>query len=762
MYETHYGLRAAPFQLSPDPAFYFASRGHDKALAYLRYGVQQAEGFVVVTGEVGAGKTTLVRALLAEIDPACVVAAQLTNTLLDEHGLLQAILVAFGVPAPAQGKAALLATMEAFLTGLAAEGRRALLVVDEAQNLPIPALEELRMLSNFQLGHLGLMQSFLVGQPELRQKLQGPAMEQLRQRILASYHLGPMEAPETAAYVLHRMRCAGSQGRPVWTSEALAAVHAHTGGIPRRVNSLCNRVLLAAFLGAFDSISRARVEETAREWRQEFELEAPVGGSAAQVSPSQIASPQVAPPQVAPAMPASPTGSPVPAAPASPSVSTALKVPGAPARPASVPVAPVIAMAPKPSAASAPEVGGVLALAEDPLGWSKLHALARRWNREAPLKPMMLVHPGARASAPLGALAQHRIAGSASPEDRPQPDVVGAEALVSEHHLDVPTGPVGATGAALVQRFAAMLGRTQPAAVLVQGQSYRLLQCALTARQLGVPVVRLGAGEMRAGGCADRALTAAMLDRCADLLCVTSLAEQQVLAGEGFLARQVLRVGPLVAGVIRECASQVPAFEQVRERAGEAARRALADARGFGLLTMQFQEGDVAPSDALQWLLLARHVSTRLPLIWPVTEATAALLREPALQRHLDSADIAILRHNDHLHRLALLDRARCVLSGPQRGLVEEALALGVPALVVQNLAQAQPSMEPSPVTVVGTSARQLGAALNLALRQGSHRKPGLAEVNDAPLGCVVTHVGRWLEEQGCGLAQPMPKAVKA
>ena len=270
MYESHFGFSSPPFQLNPDPEFYFDSAGHSKALSYLRYGVQQGEGFIVITGDIGAGKTTLVRALMQELDPDEVVAAQVANTQLDAFDLLQSILTAFGVPTEGMGKARLIATLEAFLTAVAASGRRALLVVDEAQNLGRQAIEELRMLSNFQLGHHSLLQSFLVGQPELRLQLQTGAMEQLRQRVLASYHLGPLNPEETAAYVEHRLRHVGWQDRPYFDAAAFALLHRRTGGIPRRLNTLCNRVLLAAYLNDLDVISERLVAATADDLQQEM------------------------------------------------------------------------------------------------------------------------------------------------------------------------------------------------------------------------------------------------------------------------------------------------------------------------------------------------------------------------------------------------------------------------------------------------------------------------------------------------------------
>jgi len=248
MYETYYKLHGKPFQLNPDPSFYFASRGHKRAMSYLEYGLHQGEGFIVITGEIGAGKTTLVKNLLRRVDPNSFVAAQLVSTQLDADDTLRLIAAAFGLRHEEQSKAILLKRLEEYLLSVHTQGRRALLVVDEAQNLTPRAVEELRMLSNFQSAEKSLLQSFLLGQPEFRHTLQGEGMQQLRQRIIASYHLGPMDAVETRAYIEHRMSTVGWQGDPEFSEDCFEPIYNYTGGIPRRINTLCDRVLLFGYL----------------------------------------------------------------------------------------------------------------------------------------------------------------------------------------------------------------------------------------------------------------------------------------------------------------------------------------------------------------------------------------------------------------------------------------------------------------------------------------------------------------------------------
>jgi general secretion pathway protein A len=275
MYESFYGLTGKPFQLNPDPAFFFGSKGHSSAYSYLKYGVFQGEGFIVVTGEIGAGKTTLVRTLLEELDPRKVVAVQLVSTQLDADDLLRSVATAFGLPVKGTDKAHLLATLEAFLTSLITEHKRALLIVDEAQNLTPRAMEELRMLSNFQLGDRALLQSFLVGQPELRNLLREPYMQQLRQRVIASYHLGPIDREETRAYVEHRLHRVGWKNDPEIEASVYDVIYAATGGVPRKINTLCNRLLLAGYLGEKHKLVRADADAVAGEIRDESGVDVP-------------------------------------------------------------------------------------------------------------------------------------------------------------------------------------------------------------------------------------------------------------------------------------------------------------------------------------------------------------------------------------------------------------------------------------------------------------------------------------------------------
>ena len=281
MYESYYGLRAKPFQLKPDPNFFFGSKGHKRAMSYLEYGLGQREGFIVITGEVGAGKTTLVRNLFRKLESEKIIAAQIVNTHIDSEDTLRMVVSSFGLPFEDLNKAALLTKLEQFLLQCDRQGKRVLLVVDEAQNLSPRTVEELRMLSNFQTADNSLLQIFLLGQPEFRQTLLSGDMQQLLQRVIATYHLGPMDAAETQAYIEHRLLTVGWNGNPSLNDDAYAAIYEYTGGIPRKINTLCDRLFLMGYLEEISDFGSAEVTEVIRDIGEEFLLPATANGTKA-------------------------------------------------------------------------------------------------------------------------------------------------------------------------------------------------------------------------------------------------------------------------------------------------------------------------------------------------------------------------------------------------------------------------------------------------------------------------------------------------
>jgi putative secretion ATPase (PEP-CTERM system associated) len=252
MYEDYYGLSGRPFQLTPDARFWFDTATHKRAMAYLGYGLDQGEGFIVITGDIGAGKTTLVGHLTDTLDPERLNVIKIVSSQITADELLRTVCAGLGIDGSRMPKAQMLGAIERGLHAVARGGRRTLLVVDEAQALPIESLEELRMLSNFQAGGHAILQIFLLGQPEFRDLMHDGRLEQLRQRVIAMHHLGPMEADEVEPYLAHRLGVVGWTGRPDFETDAVEAIYAWSGGIPRRINQLASRVLLHGAIEQID------------------------------------------------------------------------------------------------------------------------------------------------------------------------------------------------------------------------------------------------------------------------------------------------------------------------------------------------------------------------------------------------------------------------------------------------------------------------------------------------------------------------------
>ena len=270
MFDDFYGLTGRPFQLTPDPNFFFESGTHRKALSYLGYGLAQSEGFIVITGEVGAGKSTLVAHLMQRIDRERLTVGQIVTSNLDGEELVHLAASSFGLDIDGRDKASALGEIENFLHEEAREGRRCLLVVDESQNLSVEALEELRMLSNFQLGAHPLLQVLLLGQPEFKKVLaEHESLEQLRQRVIAAHHLEAMEPGELEPYIKHRLACVGWQGNPEFDQRVFAEMYEATGGIPRRINQVATRLLLLGAVEQRTRIDAAMLSAVLKEMRSD-------------------------------------------------------------------------------------------------------------------------------------------------------------------------------------------------------------------------------------------------------------------------------------------------------------------------------------------------------------------------------------------------------------------------------------------------------------------------------------------------------------
>lgn len=599
MYEAHFGLSGPPFQLNPDPSFYFNSKGHGHALAYLRYGVMQGEGFIVVTGDIGAGKTTLLRTLLDELDRAQVVAAQIVSTQLESGDLLQAIITAFGIPSNGSTKATLISTLEAFLMTLATQGRRALLVIDEAQNLEIRAIEELRMLSNFQLGTQSLLQSFLVGQPELRKKLESPEMEQLRQRVTASCHLGPLSPSETRGYVEHRLRRVGWQQRPLITDDAFAQIYRWSGGVPRRINRLANRLLLAAFLEGKETIAAELVEQTAEELRREigeagFEP-APLPlkpveavyveprSETAPVSVTELAPSAPLPLDAAAAEPALPT---LPDAPVSspiaepapgqveaplPVISLSEAAPHALADVGPVAVVSLAVQAEAPVAPDAQVLAEVAEVTQEPVatveqadlsavGGVVLGAMPAivevvRQQAAAPTPMLLGLAETTGAALKLASVAKALAAyphaprimlfnpGSATALWSWEEMESTLPAFPIEWHLGLRDGVFESGASVLAHGLDRALQEHAPLAALAVGDGDAVLACALMAKKRGLPVVRLDAG-VRSVAAGDEPLNANLIEQLADLLFVPAQPTKMQRLYRGGIDAQRIQAAP--------------------------------------------------------------------------------------------------------------------------------------------------------------------------------------------------------------------------
>ncbi len=285
MYTRFYGLNEKPFSLTPDPRFLFLSGSHQEALAHLLYGIEQGEGFIAITGEVGTGKTTLCRALLQRLGPGTEVALVFNPILLGEE-LLRTVSIEFGLVTEGYSRADLNNQLNRFLLQTSREGRRALLIIDESQNLDPATLEEIRLLSNLETSSSKLIQIVFFGQPELDEMLDSRELRQLRQRITVRWTLAPLNVAETRDYVRHRLKVAAGKECDLFTDKALREIQRRTGGIPRLINVLCDRAMLAGYAAGVSVMKPNLINQAAREilsarsrrrpWRSVFRRAFPV------------------------------------------------------------------------------------------------------------------------------------------------------------------------------------------------------------------------------------------------------------------------------------------------------------------------------------------------------------------------------------------------------------------------------------------------------------------------------------------------------
>jgi len=332
MYERFYNLRERPFSLSPDPDYLYPSRVHTEALNYLRYGIEGHAGFVVITGEIGSGKTTLLQTAMRGLDKRTSV-ARLVNTMLDARELIEAVMLDFGLePSAGQSKPMLLRDLAKFLVEQRAAGRLALLIIDEAQNLSLAALEEVRMLSNLETEKSKLIQVVLVGQPNLHDVLSRPELEQLRQRVTVRYHLRPLDTSETAAYISQRLKKAAIGTPLTFPQEATDLIGRYSEGLPRKINVIADAVLLFGYGEDKRNVDAPLVQEVLNELEATGVIVPPAAISKA--APATATAPAPVPVTATAAGPESPALQPVAPAPATATVHASAPVPVRAAAPA--------------------------------------------------------------------------------------------------------------------------------------------------------------------------------------------------------------------------------------------------------------------------------------------------------------------------------------------------------------------------------------------------------------------------------------------
>jgi general secretion pathway protein A len=264
VYLDYYQMKYAPFDITPNPRFLFHSSKHQEAFNHLLYGIRERKGFVQLTGEVGAGKTTLCRALLDQLDPHFSTALIL-NPVLSADELMQAIATEFGLNVQGEDRRGTISAISEFLLRQLEYGKESVLIIDEAQNLTEDLLEQVRLLSNIETDDRKLLQIVLMGQPELRDRLNSPRLKQLRQRITVRYHLAPLSRGEVAQYIHHRLQVSGANSLPCFTMAAVWRVFNYSGGIPRLVNAVCDKALLSGFVQSCDRINYSMVGRAIRE-----------------------------------------------------------------------------------------------------------------------------------------------------------------------------------------------------------------------------------------------------------------------------------------------------------------------------------------------------------------------------------------------------------------------------------------------------------------------------------------------------------------
>ncbi len=678
MYESYFGLSGAPFLLNPDPSFFFDSRGHSSALSYLKFGLYQAEGFIVVTGDIGAGKTTLVRTLLSDIDNDKVVAAQLVSTQLEAGDLLRSTITAFGIPPKGQTKAELIATLEAYLTLLATQNKRAVLIVDEAQNLSRDAIEELRMLSNFQFGNQALLQSFLIGQPELRDMLLSRSLEQLRQRVIASYHLGPMDRDETRRYIEHRLKKVGWHDHPHFDEDAFDEIFQWTSGIPRRINLLCNRLLLATYLAEGKDITSTDVARIAMEIRAEI----------GEPTLTRVDQPAGTAQDVAYA-----------AAPRQPLMMPTLT--DSVAAPLEAPLFTNELL--NPPAVKGPQNQAFLLVASSRTGCVRAAALQKAFANRTDLPALKLLVINSQGQFELnGDWSEHL--------SLREPDFV----------LRIPPGSAVAQMADGLRQLDNLLHEFNPIALIAQGGDDGALMASLAAHRQGIPIIHLEAGLRSFDRARPQEINAMMCDHMADLLLTSEWVAHDNLAREGISADRVQFVGNLVMDSVRSMLPLASPPKYTLRQFNQSADL-LKHKQGYGVVNLHAGGLGTQLQSLTELVAVLKSICRDLPLIWVANDTTRRLLNQHNLLAGVDSAQLALLPVVPYYKMIGLIGTSACVLTDSST-VQEEATILGVPCLTLHNYTERRITVEQGTNIAVGCNSSLIHRAIAEILRGGGKK----------------------------------------
>jgi general secretion pathway protein A len=637
MYETFFGLTGLPFQLSPDTSFFFRGRDHRDALRAMRRGLVQGASLMMLTGEIGAGKTTLLRTLLEGVDKEAMQALHVANAQLDARTLAETLCIGLGVLPPADASM----SSEMLSARIAESGVPTLVVIDEAQHLSESAFSLIETLVDAALADGTRLQICLGGQPELRSRVESAEHSGFRARLQVDCHLGPLDEGEVRAYIEHRLDKVGWAGRPAIDDGAFAALYACTQGIPRRINVLSNRVLLAAFLASEQHITAAHVSRVATELYTQF-------GAVALPTPAPPADAQVDPADIR-------------------------AIPRRADEREGLPVSP------RASAAEAP----ILCVAGGQRDHLQIAALLRALAEQPSLPSARLVRAYRNASLTLHA-------------DRFE----GLEGAPIE--LDVTASSYEQAMADLELRFQAVLTKHRPSAVIVCNGTNAALACGQVAQRNGVRVMHVGAGQrtLRRSTAAD--FTRMVVDQLSDVLFTGEPDATRILADEGVAQDRIHCVGSLAIDVLRASLAALQASrDQGAQRLVPAAFSA--DRHGYGLVWLSPAAYAEDRSRWQQLLTLLAAVSHEMPLIW-VTRPQAPVADDaPAARAMIEGERIVGVPAQPHATFIDLMRNASCVLTDSWC-VQDEAAALDLPCLMLGEHAQRLGSAWASSTVCVGGS----------------------------------------------------------